>query len=374
MLKFPARPKTAFVVIVFLSLILGGCKSGDEHSLIPLTYSSIDFTDFKVDSVLTQSGARVWREGEPTLLASISDREDAPLFKISGIAGDASGNVYVFDSADFLIKKYDRDGEPGTIYGAGQGEGPGEINRGGRLRILGDSLLAVMDRGSREIDFFRVEDGSYSHSQDYSGLLVNFAFGQNGGIYTKSAAPGRLFKFSLRDSSAIFPDQSSDGMIGRLNLDGYLSANRLGMVYLPKFYGVLLQYSSNGDLLYAAETIGPGDHAGPEIVVREVSGRTQIRLAPGFDQFAAALSVSGESIYIQAINTAPADSLNTVIDVYRARDGRYDHSFRVTSRISARVRTAIVQGEYLYMRRDTTLTTYTLRGLGKMLEPEPDSN
>ena len=280
----------------------------------------------------------------------------------------------MFDRADFLIKKYDKNGEPGTIYGAGQGEGPGEISRGSGIRILGDSLLAVMDRGSREIDFFHLEDGSYSHSQDYNGLLVNFAFGQNGGLYTKSAVPGRLFQYSFRDFSVTFPEQTGEGILGRLNLDGYLSANRLGMLYLPKFYGVLLQYSSSGDLLYAAETIGPGDHAGPEVVVKDVSGRTQIRLEPGFDLFAIALSVSGESIYVQAINTAPADSLNTVIDVYRARDGRYDHSFRVSSRIRARVRTAIVQGEYLYLRRDTTLTTYSLRGLGKMLEREPDTD
>jgi len=59
---------------------------------------------------------------------------------------DLKGNVYVFDYADYVIRKFDPQGRLLTAFG-GKGEEPGSFQHLMAIRIHGDSLLAL-DPGS----------------------------------------------------------------------------------------------------------------------------------------------------------------------------------------------------------------------------------
>ena len=62
------------------------------------------------------------------------------------LAVDQRGNVYVFDYADYVIRKFDPQGRLLTVFG-GKGEEPGSFQHLMAIRIHGDSLLAL-DPGS----------------------------------------------------------------------------------------------------------------------------------------------------------------------------------------------------------------------------------
>lgn len=72
---------------------------------------------------------------------SLSETNNQNLLKISGLDVDNEGNIYVFDSGDLKIKKFNRDGEL-VLKNGGKGNGPGEFQEGVTfLRIANDKVF-----------------------------------------------------------------------------------------------------------------------------------------------------------------------------------------------------------------------------------------
>jgi hypothetical protein len=82
----------------------------------------------------------------PTQLAFQISGAETGITAARDLAVDHSGNVYVFDYADYVIRKFDPQGRLLTAFG-GKGEEPGSFQHLMAIRVHGDSVLAL-DPGS----------------------------------------------------------------------------------------------------------------------------------------------------------------------------------------------------------------------------------
>ena len=174
--------KVKYPVAGFLAvlLLMSGC--GGEKN----------FTSQKKDGVLfvhnrgpasTEPSARlefVRRIGE-------METEDENLMFVFPIhaAEDGEGNLYVLDSQDFCVKKYDRDGNFLLKFGR-QGQGPGEFQYPMRVICSGNDHLVVdgMDSTRRIFDL----------SGEYAG---GFTLGQYEGMFLEAMQSGRFVGYSF---------------------------------------------------------------------------------------------------------------------------------------------------------------------------------
>lgn len=107
--------------------------------------------------------------------------ENYLLFRPTDIVVDADGNIYVLDTGNFRIQKYDSKGKYLATIGR-QGQGPGEFLNPYCMDIDRDSNIYVADRENRRVQIFtssgmyagsiRIQDTFTSLRLLYTGELV----------------------------------------------------------------------------------------------------------------------------------------------------------------------------------------------------------
>ncbi len=124
----------------------------------------------------------------PKLLISFEDgneNEDKILADPSFIKTDSKGNIYIINSKDNIILKYNRNLEIITKWG-GAGYGPGEFQFTGPLDSMtvdSNDLLYVVDRGQARIQIFN-EAGKYIDGfQTHGEWPCSIAVDRKGKIY-----------------------------------------------------------------------------------------------------------------------------------------------------------------------------------------------
>jgi hypothetical protein len=101
-----------------------------------------------------------------------TEREDLAGLGISRIRSadvDRDGNVYFISNAQ--IFKFDSQGKFIQIIGQ-EGKGPGEIHRGGGLRITDDQKISLYDAGNRKFLFFNNNGSLVKEIKDTSKISV----------------------------------------------------------------------------------------------------------------------------------------------------------------------------------------------------------
>ncbi len=156
---------------------------------------------------------RVYKEGDvevvenPSLSGASSSlklvreltigKEEGPnelvFFRISFVAADSDGNVYVLDGKKFRLSKFSKDGK--FLWAAGrQGEGPGEFVMPSSLQVV-DGKVVLVDRGRRLL-FFDAETGKFLEEKVLSRPFFRFYLLKDGRIYAAVSVKGR-FGFKL---------------------------------------------------------------------------------------------------------------------------------------------------------------------------------
>lgn len=115
----------------------------------------------------------------------IGEEEDRPeylFFKISSIAIDREGNIYVADEGEKHIKVFNREGEHLRTIGR-PGQGPGEIGRPSEIFMTMSNELRVVDPRRRELHSFSNE-GRYLGSKKFNTIYpMNIARNSKGDYY-----------------------------------------------------------------------------------------------------------------------------------------------------------------------------------------------
>ena len=112
----------------------------------------------------TESGAvldsRVVEMKVDLRIGSVSGAEETQFGRITALALDDDGSVYVGDGQNYEVRKFDRNGQFLVSFAA-RGEGPGEIGDLSGLAILEDRQVAIVDRPRRRISLFDSSAGEY---------------------------------------------------------------------------------------------------------------------------------------------------------------------------------------------------------------------
>lgn len=179
-----------------------------------------------------------------------------------GIAVDGQGNVYVADTWNHRIQKFDQTGKFLLEWQSGNGTnlwGPRGIAIGTDERIYvtdtgNKRVLAFDANGNFLLEFNKSGDGSLDEP-------VGIALGQNGEVYVADTWNQRVAVFSADgEFQTDWPVQgwSSDSLDNK----PYLSLDARGRVYItdPEGYRVII-FSPNGKALAVFGQTGPEDDA-----------------------------------------------------------------------------------------------------------------
>ena len=156
--------------------------------------------------LLAQSFLPVYQNGsgefetDLTIGGDVED-EDYLLVGPSKIVVDSGGNIFVLDSRENCIKKYDAKGNfLKTVSSAGKG--PGEIMTCYQMSIDPKNNIVTYDLGNRRFSFFNNE-GVFLHSIPFNDIVWNFKISPDNKYYVEThkwdfggKAGGALYKIS----------------------------------------------------------------------------------------------------------------------------------------------------------------------------------
>ena len=304
------------------------------------------------------SSERLWKSpqwqldyslGEETDAAGfLSEREPAFYDLVTARVGPG-GDVFVLDVGDYSVKRVSG-GKVAARYGAGKGNGPGEM--------LGPMDLAIDAEGGVWV------------ADPVNGAVI--AFDAAGGLRTtvrQEIPPARVLVGS-GDQMLIASPDGHRGMFrltdagetqrfGRLiseprhaiAFDGWLAGGDGSFVYGPIYIGMLFHYDFTGRLLWVAETLDPV--APPKVVFRDDG---LIVRDPQAKPVTYSLAVSAERIYTLSQVTDGGLRPQSVADVYDRKTGQYLHSFKLPTKAKG----FLVDSSSLYTYTATQLRRWRL--------------
>jgi DNA-binding beta-propeller fold protein YncE len=172
-------------------------------------------------------------------------------FNLNGVAVDKSGNVYIADSGNYRVKKFDSEGRFITQWGS-PGQGNGQFNTIGSIKVDGSGIVYVLD----------TDYGKWEHSR----IQKFTAYGQFLGRLERRAPDADQIKYPVD-----------------LATDDERNVLVLGVDYNPKqnrTYGVRIEkYSPKGEFLsqWGAEAgSGDGQLQRPNAIAVDTEGNVYI--------------------------------------------------------------------------------------------------
>jgi len=205
--------------------------------------------------------ASLFAEPAPAFVWAFSDQ----LYYPSGIAADASGNLYVTDRDNHRIQKFDSNGVPLLQWGM-YGSGDGQLLGAYGITVDSAGDVYVAEWFNRRIQKFHPDGtfvmkfgsgGTGPGQFDYpSGVAVD----QSGNIYVADRNNHRVQKF---DSSGVYLCQwGSYGVAdGQFRYTYGIAVDSIGNVYVADSQNNRIQkFDSNGVFLTKWGSLGTGDN------------------------------------------------------------------------------------------------------------------
>jgi len=211
-------------------------------------------------------------ELEEDLSIGSEEDENYMFIRASDIEVDEKGNIYVLDSKECRIQKYDRDGNYLQTIGR-KGQGPGEFERASRMVL--DSKGRIYVNEFRKIHIFD-ENGKFRRSRNIGSSISSYRITKEGNILGHSrtfSEEGRTLDIVLIDSEgkklktiASFKDQSGFMKKGNISIGMSLRFGaRLYFCHLSEelgIYGYSSEYklfviNSSGEVSYIIEKDEP---------------------------------------------------------------------------------------------------------------------
>lgn len=234
--------------------------------------------------------------------------------------------VFVIEYSDAHVWLYDFDGNLVQTFGAGKGEGPGEMLNPIDMVVLGDTV-AVLDAYSRSVHRFLV-DGSYveSDGMDTQGSRMSSSRSTTLILGTNPEHLFIRYPFVEGDSSAAL--FQGLGIMQAPQVLGIFTSDEDHFVYASYFRPFFAVLSHTGEVLFARTTIDDGAIDEPDM---SVSDEGVARFPPPLNR---GVSVSNGRLYVE--NGPMRTDSSSVLDVYDLEEkGAYLYSLLMPFRSSS---------------------------------------
>jgi len=299
-----------------------------------------------------RTGERAWHKVAYRREWTLTNTPGSLLFGplLAKVASD--GAVYLLDSGDLSIKKFDAAGKFVEAYGQGKGQGPGEfasltdfaVTPGGDVWAVDASngRLSVFAPGGRLARTIRLESPPYRLALAADGFAVLY-------MLSKPVLFGRYDdRNTLRGAFGTFlKDQGINAML----LDGWVAPDPGGgFIYAARYAGLLAAYDGGGRQRFLAGTLKRP--ALPKIVQGNQGRMWVDREAPWA---AAGLSVTREGIHVLGPFQSGLKKIGS-IDTYDLRDGSYRYSRSVPEACNS----IFVTDRAVYTTKDVTVTKWAI--------------
>lgn len=274
-------------------------------------------------------------ELEEDLSIGREDDENYMFYRATGLAVDSQANIYVLDSRNYRIQKFDNKGKYLQTIGR-RGQGPGEFMGPSRFRIEGiTENIFVLD--FRSIKIFDNEGNYIRDIRLSKGLSDFFLAGEEnilGRFSTTDEKRRSISIISVFNSKgktikkiADFPEGFPviDGMIYKAP-HGYLSWPFISELNAQTFvYGYSSDYELNiidetGNLLYKIRKDAPPQSLKKkekdyirEIFPKEIQNRVPL---PSYRPFFSSILSDGERIYVTAFKSPLEQSKEMKFDIF----------------------------------------------------------
>jgi DNA-binding beta-propeller fold protein YncE len=289
MMKTRKLLQTALVALITLSFLVA---CGAPASTAPTETSPPSTSPPASEPTATEAPAPspVPTEAPSPVKLALEIRGDPdPLYWPSGLAFDGQGNLFVADTRNHRILKFDSSGQLLTSWGE-EGSGDGQFNffwgdpnhnlPGAGLAVDSQGNLYVTDMGNVRIQKFDKNGrflakwGSQGTGDGQFTRPLDLAVDTQGNVYViddRSDPKGRIQKF---DSSCKFLARFGEGLFAD---PGLITVDGLGNIYVPDFaLGTILKLNNQGELLatWGSSGTGEGQFRGPSGI--EVDGQGNI--------------------------------------------------------------------------------------------------
>ena len=217
----------------------------------------------------------------PEILLTL-DGSSSNLIDPQGIAISSNNEIYVVDSGNFEIKKFDSSGRLMDSWGSfGAGEGQFKNPRG---IFLDSEFVHVADTGNSRIQTFD-KNGNFVKSWGNSGIVsqslrdpTSMAVDSSGIFYISDAGLNKISKY---DSNGDYAGhiQSLLTSAAKFSSSDYIISNNGGnFLILVSDDNRILQYNANGDFITSFGTAGDGDgkFQNPSAMAIDVNGNLYV--------------------------------------------------------------------------------------------------
>lgn len=242
-----------------------------------------------------------------------SEDENVLFYMPSDLAVDSQGNVYILDSGNHRIQKFDPNGNFLASFGR-QGQGPGEFQYPQSIDLDPGGNLYVSDSGNQKIQILK-PDGSLAEeikmTEEAPGIVKlrngQMIMGQGSSVFSIGMARmdqdqelPKLIKILNKEAEVqkefCEPKNYKDFLVNRLGNRYQFTVDKTGNVYVAFVYQNRIEkYSPEGELLWRSDRALNYDVSAPKTKGERTGsgGRVSFRM-PEMNRISSGIAVDAE--------------------------------------------------------------------------------
>ena len=292
--------------LIILLLALSACAEGKQASPGPDSepQPTTRIFDYEVDDYLALS------------------KYDSETLFTPGFLDIIDDELYIIDYGDLKIKRFSMDGELLNTILESRGEGPGEVQNPTAIDIIDDDVW-VLDPNPRKILRFK-KSGELIEHLKLPDLALRMVRAEDRFILL-TRMNSEIFT-TINDSGHVvleFGQDVTNQVDNRMALDGWMRRTSTGFFYVPRLFGTVYQYGTEGNLLMTFQTIDGLEPPDGKEQTEEFNGMPVMRPPEAEIQTRGISIYKDEIILHTAFKAEQKHGFPSVVDRYRLQDGRY---------------------------------------------------